>query len=101
MSKLKKLLLLPLFLLTSCGNNDIGWGQLRFNYVYVESGLSGTAYYHIRRWKEYSPEGGEICKPYVGLEFTTVSGSDYYFYEQGLQYIFTTNYDSRFGSTIE
>ena len=96
----KCLLALAALTLTAC-NNDIGWGTMSFNYVYVQSTTYGKGYYHINRWKEYEPEGGTLGMPYVGLEFTTVSGCSYYFYEIGLQYAFMTKYDSRFGLAIE
>lgn len=108
MKRITKKLLLPLAALAmaaapalqSC-NNDIGMGTLAFNYVYVRSELAGENYYHIKRWKEYSPEGGTLGKPYVGLEFSTVSNVAYYFYEIGLQYVFTTDYVASFGKAVE
>ena len=86
--------------LSSC-NNDVGFGTMSFSYVAVDSQIAGKNYYHINRWKEYSPEGGTLGKPYVGIEFTTVSGRAYYFYEMGLQYVFMTSYDASFGVAIE
>lgn len=97
---LAALALLAVAPLASC-NNDIGFGTLSFSYVAVDSAVAGKGYYHINRWKEYDPEGGTLGNPYVGLEFTTVSGRAYYFYEMGLQYVFTTSYDAAFGPAIE
>ena len=100
----KLLLLLPLLFMTGC-SQDIGTGTLNFNYVYVRSSITGEHYYHIKRWKEYNPEGLTFDKGtignYVGLEITTYNEIVYYWYEQNLEYVFTKGYVPDLGTAIE
>ena len=103
---MKSKLLLPVLAFciataTSC-NKDIGPGTMDFHYCYVKSQLSGEKYFHISGWKEYDPEPSSAMDNfYVGLELHTPSGGSYYWYEQGLQYMFTKQYVPWFGDAIE
>ena len=109
------LCILPLLLLTSCdenfktanGNKMIN-GARTYNYAYVKSQITGEKYYHISGWAEYGPEGGantesgQVIAPYVGLELQLAVSKDViYYYEPGLMYVLSQQYNSAFGTAIE
>lgn len=108
---MKKILLLALSLLalTGCenmkvaGGNQMVEGSRAFYYAYVKSQVTGNAYYHISGWKEYGPEGGtDYSLPYVGLELQLFTSKDVvYYYEPGLVYMLSKNYNPSFGRAIE
>ena len=116
MKKLAMLCILPLLLLTSCdenfktanGNKMIN-GARTYNYAYVKSQITGDKYYHISGWAEYGPEGGTytnegtaLLAPYVGLELQLAVSKDViYYYEPGLMYVLSQQYNSAFGTAIE
>ena len=63
----KKILLLGLLVLglSSCENmkivgNKMTTGAYTYYYAYVKSQITGDAYYHIKGWAEYGPEGGDM-----------------------------------------
>lgn len=99
----KKLLLCLLtpILLTSCNKDITPWGKLKFDYAYVKSSILGEKCYHIKKWKEYEPEGGSMNESYIGLEIRTISGAVYYFWEINLQYVLSTYYDTTYGELVE
>jgi hypothetical protein len=75
-------------------NEDITWGTMNFDYALIDSPLMGKNYFHISRWKEIDPEGGNVHY-YRGLEITTaVHKVDYYFYEIDLTYVLMHGKDS-------
>ena len=78
-------------------------GSKSYYYAYVRSQITGDKYYHISGWAEYGPEGGtEVSLPYVGLELQlAVSGDVIYYYEPGLMYVMSKQYNSTFGIAIE
>lgn len=113
---LKKILLfttLPfaLTVLSGCENakgigNQMLTGAQTYYYAYVKSQVTGNTYYHISGWKEYGPEGGvaenATIAPYVGLELQLAVSKDViYYYEPGLRYVLTKNYNPAFGTAIE
>lgn len=115
---MKKLLLLGLALLsvvtlTGCENvkmvgNKMNTGSYTYYYAYVVSNITGPKYYHIDGWAEYGPEGGGSSsssswfEPYVGLELHLYTTKDVvYYYEQGLSYILSKQYNPEFGTAIE
>lgn len=108
---MKKILLafIPVLLLTACenmktaGGNEMITGTRQFNYAYVKSQITGNKYYNISGWKEYEPEGGtETIMPYVGLELQLAkSGNVIYYYEPGLMYVMSQQYDSSLGKAID
>ena len=111
---MKKILLLTLSLLslTACenmkvaGGNQMLEGSRTFNYAYVKSSITGDKYYHISGWKEYGPEGGVSSEygsiaPYVGLEIQlAVSGDVVYYYEPGLMYVLSKEYNVNWGKAL-
>ena len=81
-------------------------GTKTFNYALVHSQITGDKYYHIKGWKEYGPEGitfeGGTFGQYVGLELQlAVSQNVVYYYEPGLMYFLSQNYDATWGRAIE
>ena len=102
-------LLLPLTLLTACenvkyaGGNQMVEGSRTYNYAYVKSQITGDKYYHISGWKEYGPEGGtEVSLPYVGIELQLAVSKDViYYYEPGLMYVLSKEYNANYGKAIE
>jgi len=116
MKKLLVLFTLPLLMLTSCdenfktanGNKMVN-GARTFNYAYVRSQLTGDKYYHISGWAEYGPEGGAYTQegattiaPYVGLELQLAVSKDVvYYYEPGLMYVLSQQYNPELGKVIE
>lgn len=115
MKKLLVLITLPLLMLTSCdenfktanGNKMVN-GARTFNYAYVKSQLTGDKYYHISGWAEYGPEGGVqgettgVIAPYVGLELQLAVSKDViYYYEPGLMYVLSQQYNPELGKVIE
>lgn len=96
--------------LTSCGedwkrvnSNEMIEGSRVYNYAYVKSQVTGDKYYHISGWKEYGPDGGTTySEPYVGIELQLAVSKDVvYYYEPGLMYMLSKNYNSSYGKAIE
>ena len=87
--------------------NKMNTGSYTYYYAYVHSQITGDKYYHISGWAEYGPEGGTIgeamgVQPYVGLELQLYTSKDViYYYEPGLSYMLSKEYNSSFGPAIE
>ena len=110
MKKILLTLALPLMLLASCGenykranSNEMINGARTYNYALVKSQITGDTYYHISGWKEYGPEGGtEVSLPYVGIELQLAVSKDVvYYYEPGLMYVLSKEYNANYGRAIE
>jgi len=106
------LLLATGLLATGCENykvigNRMETGAYTYYYAYVKSSITGEKYYHIDGWKEYDPEGGVtsgsgVIVPYVGLELHLFTSKDViYYYEPGLSYVLSKQYNPAFGEAIE
>ena len=106
---MKKVLLLGLLVLglSACENvkmigNKMATGAYTYYYAYVKSQITGDAYYHIKGWAEYGPEGGDMYSAYVGLELHLYASDDViYYYEPNLMYILSKQYNPSYGEAIE
>lgn len=85
------------------GGNQMTEGSRTYNYALVKSQVTGEKYYHISGWKEYGPEGGTAyMESYVGLELQLYTSKDVvYYYEPGLMYMLSKNYNAKYGTVIE
>lgn len=88
------------------GNHNVGFGNMTYNYAYVDSSAHGKKCFHVSNWKEYGPDPEDgMINYYVGLEIKTYSGNYVYFYEQNLSYTMTFNeileWRAEYGNPIE
>lgn len=87
------------------GGNKMVTGSKSYYYAYVVSQITGPSYYHIQGWAEYGPDGaymgdGGKLGNYVGLELQLVNQDVLYYYEPGLYYLLSKNYNPKLGPAL-